>query len=303
MAGAELVAAIDMWRLACDVYEDNFSGVKLFRRKLERLTPHEVLQEVGPVDLLLASPECTNHTCAKGKTEGSEESRKTAFHVTRFAKALLPRWIVVENVVQMKSWSQYKKWLAILRSLGYKVSEQTLNASHFGVPQSRRRLFIICDRERTPPKVAPPSIVAQQKARDVVSPEAGYRFSLLRTERRAKSTVARADRAIAKLGGDEPFLVVYYGSDGAGGWQSLDVPLRTITTLDRFGYVRRNGSGHEMRMLQVPELKRGMGFPDRHKLDRGTRRDRIKLLGNAVCPPVMQAVVSQLTRRPQDPKA
>ena len=32
-----------------------------------------------------------------------------------------------------------------------------------------------------------------------------------------------------------PFLIVYYGSDGAGGWQALDRPLRTLTTLDRFG--------------------------------------------------------------------
>jgi DNA (cytosine-5)-methyltransferase 1 len=38
-----------------------------------------------------------------------------------------------------------------------------------------------------------------------------------------------------------------------------------------------------------------MGFPDEHIFVRGTRRDRIKLLGNAVCPPVMEAVVRSLT--------
>jgi DNA (cytosine-5)-methyltransferase 1 len=295
MAGAEPVAAIDMWPLARDVYKDNFSGVQFFRRKLEYLTPNEVLQKVGPIDLLLASPECTNHTCAKGNRERCEESRRTAFHVTRFARVLKPRWIVVENVVQMKSWKQYKKWLAILRSLGYNVSEQTLNAAHFGVPQSRRRLFIICAQEGIPPKVAPSSSVGDQKARDVVSSDGSYRFSTLRTERRARNTIARAERAIANLGEDEPFLLVYYGSDAAGGWQSLNVPLRTITTLDRFAYVRRNGHGHEMRMLQVPELKKAMGFPESHRLERGTRRERVKLLGNAVCPPVMKAIVEAIT--------
>jgi DNA (cytosine-5)-methyltransferase 1 len=294
MAGAKPVAAIDMWPLARDVYKDNFKGVQFFRRKLEHLTPSEILQKVGPIDLLLASPECTNHTCAKGNRERCEESRRTAFHVTRFARVLKPRWIVVENVVQMKSWKQYKKWLAMLRSLGYSLSEQTLNAAQFGVPQSRRRLFIICDREGIPPKVAPPSSVGEQKARDVVSPNGSYRFSILRTERRAKNTVARAERAIAKLGEDEPFLLVYYGSDAAGGWQTLDAPLRTVTTLDRFAYVRRNGHGHEMRMLQVPELKKAMGFPDIYKLEHGTRREKIKLLGNAVCPPVMCALIQAL---------
>lgn len=47
-------------------------------------------------------------------------------------------------------------------------------------------------------------------------------------------------------------------------------------------------------MLQVPELRRAMGFPEGFRLERGTRRDRIRLLGNAVCPPVMQAIVAGL---------
>jgi DNA (cytosine-5)-methyltransferase 1 len=50
-------------------------------------------------------------------------------------------------------------------------------------------------------------------------------------------------------------------------------------------------------MLQVPELKKAMGFPDGHVLKHGTRRERIKLLGNAVCPPVMEAVIRTLTGR------
>jgi DNA (cytosine-5)-methyltransferase 1 len=50
-----------------------------------------------------------------------------------------------------------------------------------------------------------------------------------------------------------------------------------------------------MRMLQVPEIKAAMGFPDDYSLEHGTRREKIKLLGNAVCPPVMAAVVRALT--------
>lgn len=299
MAGAKLVAGIDMWKLARDTYTDNFRGVKFFRRKLEYLSPREVKRKTGHIDLLLASPECTNHSCAKGACERSEESRKTAFQVTRFASVLKPRWVVVENVVHMKSWELYEKWLAKLRALGYKVRAQTLNAADFGVPQSRKRLFITCDHDRTPPEITPPAYAKPRTAREVVSGDGTYVYSILRAERRAPNTLARADRAIAKLGQDKPFLLVYYGSDAAGGWQSLDVPLRTITTLDRFAYVHRNGHGHEMRMLQIPELRRAMGFPDSYKLECGTRRERIKLLGNAVCPPVMQAVVQALMRAGQ----
>jgi DNA (cytosine-5)-methyltransferase 1 len=48
-----------------------------------------------------------------------------------------------------------------------------------------------------------------------------------------------------------------------------------------------------LRMLQVPELRRAMGFPSDFRLS-GQRRDQIRLLGNGVAPPVMKAVVEQL---------
>jgi DNA (cytosine-5)-methyltransferase 1 len=104
----------------------------------------------------------------------------------------------------------------------------------------------------------------------------------------------RAARGIGKLGEGKPFLLVYYSSDGGGGWQTLDRPLRTMTTLDRFGLIEWRGREPFLRMLQVPELQRAMGFPSSYKLLQGSRRDRIKLLGNGVCPPVMQAIVSAL---------
>jgi site-specific DNA-cytosine methylase len=48
-------------------------------------------------------------------------------------------------------------------------------------------------------------------------------------------------------------------------------------------------------MLQVEELKAAMGFPKSYSLRHGNRRDRIKMLGKCVCPPVMKAVVEKLT--------
>ena len=63
-----------------------------------------------------------------------------------------------------------------------------------------------------------------------------------------------------ELAQGEDFLVVYYGSDRAGGWQRLDRPLRTLTTLDRFGLVQWRGKTPTLRMLQVPEIERAMGL-------------------------------------------
>jgi DNA (cytosine-5)-methyltransferase 1 len=97
------------------------------------------------------------------------------------------------------------------------------------------------------------------------------------------------------LGTETNFLLVYYGTDGAGGWQPLDRPLRTVTTVDRFALVDTSREQPMMRMLQVPELKRAMGFAETFELPQGTRRERIHLLGNGVCPAVMEAVVRALT--------
>ena len=122
-----------------------------------------------------------------------------------------------------------------------------------------------------------------------------WRFSPLVGPRRAAATLERAERAMAAVGGKTPFLLVYYGTDGGGGWQWLDVPLRTITTLDRFALVQPSSRGHMMRMLQPVELQRAMGFPSSFCFPDGPRREKIRILGNAVCPPVMQQIVSALS--------
>ena len=76
----------------------------------------------------------------------------------------------------------------------------------------------------------------------------------------------------------------------------MDRPLRTITTLDRFGLVTWVDRIPMLRMLQVDELMTAMGFQGGYSLDGiGQRRDRIRLLGNGVAPPVMKAVVEALT--------
>jgi DNA (cytosine-5)-methyltransferase 1 len=295
-AGAEIVAGIDQWQTAGQAFQENFPGARVFTNDMTSISPDWMRDVIGEIDLLLASPECTNHTCAKGGAERCEESKMTAFQVVKFAKAFRPRWIVIENVVQMKSWSKHPELLEKLWGLGYYVKEEKLNAANFGVPQSRNRLFLLC--ALTGKALTPSAIDAPCKpASSIINQEADYTFSPLYSERRAKATLERAERAISQLGAKEPFLIVYYGSDGSGGWQTLDKPLRTITTLDRFAYVKPTKNGHVMRMLQPEELKLAMGFDECYRLEVGTRRDKIRLMGNAVCPPVMESIVAVLCQQ------
>jgi DNA (cytosine-5)-methyltransferase 1 len=137
----------------------------------------------------------------------------------------------------------------------------------------------------------------KKTAVSVIDYSARYQFTPLYSPKRAKATIERAERAIESLGKKEPFILVYYGTDGGGGWQPLDRPLRTVTTLDRFAFVKPTRRGHLMRMLQPEELKIAMGFDSSFTLNYGTRRDKVKLMGNAVCPPVMEQLVSSLSGR------
>lgn len=294
-AGAALIAGVDLCSLAAETYGHNFPSAVVVNKPLEKVAPAKLRDRIGDIDLLLASPECTNHTCAKGSAPRSERSRETAMQVVRFARVFTPRWIVMENVVHMRPWHRYVELIDKLKRMGYGVREQVLDAAFFGVPQKRRRLFVVCDREAEPEKIVAPDSKASW-VRDVLDPDDRWEMTDLFRKGRARDTKARARRAISALGPSKPFLIVYYGTDGCGGWQPLDRPLRTITTVDRFALVRPTSSGYRMRMLQVPELQRAMGVSADFQLKVGTRRDKIKLLGNGVCPPVMHAIVAGLRK-------
>jgi DNA (cytosine-5)-methyltransferase 1 len=301
-AGAEIVMGIDGWDRAINTYSLNFNGAGKHLLMTPETVPADLGLVRGSIDLLLASPECTNHTCAKGKRPRNEDSKRTANYVLNFARDLDPKWIVIENVIHMKRWEGYEPLLNELKALGYEFTVQPLNSAHFGVPQTRRRIFILCSKGQTPGLVPLPNNQAPT-ALEILDYNPITKLDLhtsrpFFTDRRAEPTKQRFQRGIETLGEGVPFLIVYYGSDAAGGWQALDRPLRTITTLDRFGLVTWRDKLPYFRMLQVPELMRAMGYDaDDNYIFTGSRRERIKQIGNGVCPPVMEAIVKHLTRR------
>lgn len=298
-AGIEMVGAVDAWDIAAQTYKDNFPDAKVLNTRLDADTGANIFGKIGQVDVLIGSPECTNHSIARGSRPRDEESRRSGTYVLRFLRELLPRWVVLENVHLMKSWNGYDDLLADLDGLGYNIRQQTLDASAFGVPQNRRRLFIMGDREGKPPKIEPPGTEPLSVA-DILDPPGTWRCKPVYIPKRASATLERVERGITALGEGVDFLVVYYSSDRAGGWQPLNRPLRTMTTLDRFGLVQWIGGEPMFRMLQVPELQRAMGLPKAFRLRHGTRRDKIRILGNGVCAPVMQHVLSALTKNPSN---
>jgi len=295
-AGAKPLLAVDAWDVATNTYKSNFPSTKVLCSPIEDIDPWELAETCRP-DVLLTSPECTSHSIARGAKPGSEQSRETAIGIIPWIEAMEPRWLIVENVNRMKKWDRHNELVDTVESYGYTVNDLFLNAAEFGVAQSRKRMFLVCDREGSVITRNDLLSLHQRRAKpahSIIDWSGKYKSRPLYTENRAQSTIDRAERAISKLGKRKDFIIVYYGSDYAGGWQSLDAPLRTITTLDRFGLVTWKGYTPYLRMLQPPELLKAMGAGSRHKLSHGNRREKVKLCGNGVCSPVMEMIFKKI---------
>lgn len=117
------------------------------------------------VDLLWASPNCTHHSRALGGKPRDRKNRSLGFAVVRWAKAIRPRLIVVENVTDWLSWGPldehnqprldkightWRRWCADLRRLGYQLEHRTLSAADFGVATTRERLYIVARLDGAP---------------------------------------------------------------------------------------------------------------------------------------------------------
>lgn len=293
--GGRPLLAIDAWDLAARTYKANFPETTVLQERIENIDPLLYKHRFRP-DVLLTSPECTAHSIARGARPGSEKSRETAISIFPWIEAFNPEWVIVENVNRMKKWERHEELLATLEEYGYTVSQLLLDAAEFGTPQSRKRLFLICSQygiRITKREILDSHRRQPRYAGDILDPSGTHPSRPLYKPGRAKATTERAERAIDALGEGEDFLIVYYSSDYAGGWQTLDTPLRTVTTLDRFGLVTWQKGEPMLRMLQPQELIRAMGAWG-HKLPYGTRRDKVKLCGNGVCSPVMEVIFRKI---------
>lgn len=277
-AGCDVVAAVDHWAIALRSHAYNHPGTQHLCEDLGKLDP----ARLPGCDLLLASPPCTGHTIARGIDKPHHEfQRNSALDVLRFVKALKPRFFIVENVPEFSRWSHYESWCVRLQKYGYGIRPYIFDASLFGVPQERVRMYMVGVKDKVAPKIQVPAVRVEtassflQLDKGPWSPVAGH----------ATKTLSRIERAQRQHG--QNVLVPYYGS--AVGGRPLSRPVGTITTLDRYALV----IGNKMRMLNVSELKAAMSFPENYLLH-GNRREQIKQLGNAVCPTVAAEIIRQL---------
>lgn len=165
--GRQVDIAINHDPVALALHEANHPQTRHIPSDVFEVDPREATGG-RPVGLLWASPDCVDHSKAKGGKPYRDTARKRrslGWVVVRWAAQVRPRVIFLENVEEWVAWGPlvgpkdelrrcpkrkgrtFRRWVRSLESLGYTVEWRELRACDYGAPTIRKRLFVIarCD--------------------------------------------------------------------------------------------------------------------------------------------------------------
>ena len=112
---------------------------------------------------------------ARGAREIDTSSLESGLYVLPLIRAWKPRFLVLENVARMRRWQGWDRFLRVLAGAGYQYSVQILDAQRFGVPQARRRMFLLASREVTPPSEVRGAATIVRTAAEIMDPTGNTR--------------------------------------------------------------------------------------------------------------------------------
>lgn len=159
--GRHVDVAVNHDREAISLHQANHPQTRHFCSDVFEVDPVTVTDGM-PVGLLWASPDCKHFSKAKGGKPVSKKIRSLAWVVIKWAKAVRPRVICLENVEEFQTWGPladdgrpcplrkgdtFRAWKQQLQALGYTVEHRELRACDYGAPTIRKRLFLVarCD--------------------------------------------------------------------------------------------------------------------------------------------------------------
>lgn len=229
-----------------------------------------------PVGLLWASPDCKHFSKAKGGKPVSKRIRGLAWVVVKWAKAVRPRVIILENVEEFQTWGPltedgmpcperkgqtFQLWKEQLRALGYRLEYKELRACDYGAPTIRKRFFMVARCDGLPivwpqqTHFAKPAKgqLAWRPASDIIDWSIPCPSIFERKRPLADATCRRIAKGVMRyvIEAEDPFIVpggvsfitkFRSGSVGTG----LDEPLHTVTA---GGETKRMSTGNVMGMV------------------------------------------------------
>ena len=177
MAGFQIVQAVERDERAAATYRANHKGVDVIECDVGKMDPHECLERraLRPGDLtaLIGGPPCQGFSESNRRTRTLENPQNHLYrHFLRYVEVMRPAWFVMENVAGLLTLQKGKvlEWIKEEAGrLGYAVAARVLNAADVGVPQVRRRVFIIGNRIGLPPDFPQADRLGTESARVTVA--------------------------------------------------------------------------------------------------------------------------------------
>lgn len=242
---------------AIETHSSNHSFAQHMCSGLAGVDPRSVIP--GYLDLLVASPECTHHSNARGGRPMSDQSRSSGADVVRWIRDLRPTMVLIENVREYRTWGPlgddnrpikerkgeyFQQFLADIRELGYKTDDDLLCCADYDCATTRTRLFVYCKRVEWDEVIEwpAPSHVKESRdslrlgnlpfwltARNKVIDWTDRGTSIFNRKVPLKpKTMARIAAGLFKFSDLDirEFLLSLYGTGKAG---SIDRPLPTVT--------------------------------------------------------------------------
>lgn len=161
-AGWRIVAASDVDSGASATFRRNFPEASFFEGPISKVTAEMLMDETGlkpgDLDCLIGGPPCQSFSYNNHQRSADDERARLFRRYLKIVATLRPKTLVMENVPGMLSvggGSIVKAIRRRLKKLGYEVAIRILYAEDFGVPQQRRRVFVVASRVGDPRDIFP----------------------------------------------------------------------------------------------------------------------------------------------------
>jgi DNA (cytosine-5)-methyltransferase 1 len=312
-AGFEMLGAVDNNPLAMAGYRANHPEVAIWTEDITKLDPLVIAAELslrpGDLDLLAGCPPCQGFSAVRTRRRGTsvpDERNRLVSYFGKWAQALRPRALMMENVPGLADDVRLRRLVRVLERLGYIVTCGVRDAVDHGVPQRRARLVLLALLDSEVPFA--PAGTERKTVRDTIAhlPPPGesrdplHNHGERRSEKVRKRIAAIPPEGSLRLMGEEHQLDCHLRTNGfydIYGRMAWDEPAPTITggcinpSRGRFLHPEQN------RAITLREAAALQSFPEGYviPLDHGKYR-AADLIGNALPPRFVQDHAEQLAR-------
>lgn len=149
-AGFENILAVEYDKCFAETYSFNFPKHNLKVADIKSIGNEEIKKLIGnnKIDVIIGGPPCQGFSIAGkiGRTFIDDERNQLFKEFVRFVEVIKPKIFIMENVAALKTHNKGKTIKEIVKEfekVGYTVKYDVLNAVNYGVPQQRRRIFVV----------------------------------------------------------------------------------------------------------------------------------------------------------------